>query len=443
MKYLIFPTQDFSGRTDKKTLTFNDLPDFVKLYIKKYNKDVFTVLDESSYIKTNMAVQDHKKSQRTQRIKMLSSHTKERLGMTGTFMSKSPVNAFDQVEFLNPGYFGEMFSFAETYTITINLRIGRGRRITIPKKDYMEIRRKLSKAFYIGGHMLFSTARVSIMKFYGLSIPEIDHIVANKAYLPFMNMKQLDKSISGFTYKLKRSDVFDIENDYYIYNPIRKPVKLGAKAKKIANELIKVGFTDNLVLGKAAALELLVRLQDICNGFEPIKNVDTGLVSYEPLKENPKMDQLMELLDEIDVTNNQVIIWSTRVNAFEEIKQQLEKRDISTVVYYGKASADEKQDAQKQIIDRSAQVFLANPHSAAFGLNALRDIGYVIWYCMDSSVEKRYQATHRVLRGESTTPKFSYEIYVEKSVEERIYESLRVGKDLLDGDVSESTFWFK
>ena len=50
-----------------------------------------------------------------------------------------------------------------------------------------------------------------------------------------------------------------------------RPVQLSREAKTIANNLIEFGFTDKLILGKAAALELMLRLQDICNGFEPVE----------------------------------------------------------------------------------------------------------------------------------------------------------------------------
>lgn len=453
-KYLIINTEAFSGKLNSKIATLEDLPLFVKMFIARYKGEITTILDESSFIKTNFAVKETDKSQRTRRIKLLANCTRHRLALTGTFMSKSPVNAYDQVHFLYPDFFnkifGSMFGFENVFCITVALKNARGRSVIIPKKTYFEIRNQLSRAYKRGGAQLLSMARISISKFHGITIDDIDYIIQNKQYKPFRDVTKLRKLIEPFTFTLKRKDVFDIDKDYYIYNPIKKPVTLSDKAKKIGNELIKVGFTDNLVLGKAAAMELLIRMQDICNGFEPIKNAyineDGGEeyeISYKPFPENPKLDMLIALLNDIDIANNQCIIWCTRVNAFNSIEEALTKEDISFVSYYGKSSDKEKIDAQEKMLNNDARVFIANPHSASFGLNALRNVPYTIWYCMDSSTEKRYQAMMRVLRGESSHPKFAYEIFVEGSVEERIYEKLSIGMDLLDGDITEDMLNFR
>jgi hypothetical protein len=61
-------------------------------------------------------------------------------------MSKSPVNAYDQMNFLKDGFFKEgMYGFAEHYVIRRQLPSVRGARITITQKDYEAIYKRLAR----------------------------------------------------------------------------------------------------------------------------------------------------------------------------------------------------------------------------------------------------------------------------------------------------------
>jgi SNF2 family DNA or RNA helicase len=235
-----------------------------------------------------------------------------------------------------------------------------------------------------------------------------------------------------------------------------RPVKLSQEAKRIANELIELGFTDRLVLGKAPALELMTRLQDICNGFEPIcVNPDVGEldvfdestrpkreIAYRPFAENPKLDELIALMEEIDVTTNQIVVWASRRNMLDLCAERFEKEGYAFVRYDGSASDSEKESAEQAFITREAAIFLANQASGAFGLNCLSQCSYAVYICVDGSVEKYHQSQHRILRGQLTAPKFSFAVYAEGTVEERQWTALKVGQELIEADNSKEKFIF-
>jgi hypothetical protein len=62
--------------------------------------------------------------------------------------------------------------------------------------------------------------------------------------------------------------------------------------------------------------------------------------------------------------------------------------------------------------------------------------------CVDGSVERLHQSQSRLLRGQLFAPKFAYVIFVEGSVEERQWNSLRVGKELIEADNRKEKFIF-
>jgi SNF2 family DNA or RNA helicase len=244
---------------------------------------------------------------------------------------------------------------------------------------------------------------------------------------------------------VRRGDVFDIKFDKFVKEPIMRPVTLPERAKDLANELVDLGFSENLTLGKAPALELMLRLQDICNGFEPIEhremkivkgvNKEVRVIEYKPLPENPKLDMLVELLEEIDVEKNQVVVWCSRKALLRGCADRLAAEGFSFVQYDGDSSDNEKANAERVFQSREAQVFIANQASGAYGLNCLAQCSYAVYICIDGSVEKYHQSQHRILRGELHAPKFAYHIYAEGTIEERQQQALRVGQELI-GDTN-------
>jgi SNF2 family DNA or RNA helicase len=303
------------------------------------------------------------------------------------------------------------------------------------------IRTRLKNAFIRGGEMQLEAAKESIFKQFAIDYAKQEHIIRHRKYTPFINEKELLRRIAPDTLFVRREDVFDIRFEKFVKEPIMRPVKLSQDAKRIANELIELGFTDRLVLGKAPALELMTRLQDICNGFEPVKD-DDGNVSYHPLSENPKLDELITLMEEIDVNNNQIVVWASRRNLLDLCAARFEKEGYTFVRYDGSASEGEKEKAEQDIVRKEAAVFLANQASGAFGLNCLSQCSYTVYMCVDGSVERYHQSQQRILRGQLTAPKFSYAIYAEGTVEERQWTALKVGKELIEADNRKEKFIF-
>jgi hypothetical protein len=458
MKWLILNTEAFSpsGLKQKKSLSSNDLPWVVQKFFSAY-RGVFTILDESSKIKTNTPMKEGDKSIRTRLIKLVGKCAAHKCAMTGTLMSKSPLNVVDQYNFLKEDYFPEsMWALAEKYCVMITIRVGRGRRVLINQKDYTTIRARLKNAFIRGGEVQLQAAKESIFKQYSLDYAKQEHIIRHRKYTPFLNEKELLRRIAPDTMFVRRKDVFDIQFDKFVKEPIMRPVQLSQEAKRIANEFVERGFTDRLVLGKAPALELVIRLQDICNGFEPV-NTDPlydekdwfdpdhkpkNEIVYHPFSENPKLDELIGLLEEIDVNNNQVVVWASRKNMLSACAARFEKEDILFVRYDGDASDSQKDAAEKKFLRREVSIFLANQASGAYGLNCLAQCSYAVYMCIDGSVEKYHQSLHRILRGQLDAPKFSFAIYATGTVEERQWTALKVGQELIEADNRKEKFIF-
>ena len=167
------------------------IPEEVRQYILSQSQQPFIVLDESSKIKTNNPCKESKKSKRTQAIMRLN-RVGERCILTGTFMSKSPVNAYDQMNFLCPDFFPEsIWSFAEHYEIRRSLKSVRGARVLLSQKDYEAIYKRLNKARTDPLNYSLRGLMDGVMAFYGISEEACKWIYEHPEYSPFKNVDEL------------------------------------------------------------------------------------------------------------------------------------------------------------------------------------------------------------------------------------------------------------
>lgn len=451
MKVLIVPTQNFSlGVKGHKKITSSLLPAVVQLFLGMFGRNVFCALDESSFIKINTP-QKKQESARAKMIKYLGAMVDDKVIATGTLMSKTPLNLYNQFQFLDPGYWGMTEQeFAEKYVIMKTYQFGAKRvRKVISKDDvgygankqygYTTIH-KFAKAAIErlnGDKGAIDSYFTSSAHLYGVSVEDMHRIASREDYFPFRNIDALMEYIEPDTVTVKRSDVFDIKNDKFVYEPIVREVVLSTTQQRLYDKLVKDGFTENFYLGKAAALDLLIRLQDVCNGAEPHKADGDDVTTLVPLKENPKLEELLELIDEI---GEQVVVWTSRTFAVHSIAAALDDAGISYCTYTGEQSKAEKAEAERRFSTGEAQVFIGNIASAGFGLNSLKDCNYMVWYCCDSSVEKYHQAQHRILRKESQNPKFAYYLVCKGTVEDRVRKALIVGEELIQTKATRKIF---
>lgn len=436
-RYLIVPTQNFSlSVKGHKVKDASLLPFVVRIMLGLYKKDLYAVLDESSWIKAN-SPNRKQLSARNRMIVLLGSLVGNRAAGSGTVITKTPMNIYHQYEFLKPGFWGESENeFFERYTITKKYYYNKKTPVTaISKEDYFEIQNYLRNpqwglSMYTGKDRDRDEAKITKMSIkHKISMNDVMLITKSDRYWPYRNLDELMERVACYTVRVRREDVFDIKHDKFIYDPIVRSVPLTTEQRKLYDKLVEDGFSESFYLGKAQALELGIRLQDICIGYEPLKD-KKGAVSYKKFKENPKLEELLELLDEIDEAE-QVIIWCSRRAAVESVAEALEAEDISFVIYTGDQNEKEKTEAEEIFASKKARVFVGNIAAGSFGLNSLADCNYMIWYCIDDSPERYHQAQHRPLRKESKNPKFAYVLLCEGTMEERQFANIKNGEEFI------------
>ena len=324
-------------------------------------KVTMMVIDESTTIKSPVAL-------RTKAICKLSTMVQYRRILTGSPVTKSPLDLYTQCAFLSKALLGfeSYYTFRARYAVMQQVELG-GRQILMPKY--------------------------------------------------YTNLDELEMKLKTFSFRVTKEDCLDLPPKIYMF----RDVHLSLEQKNIYETLRKKAralIADDTVSFANKLVEIL-RLHQICNGF---LKTDTGQLHI--FKNNPKLKELIRILEEVD---GKCIIWATYVHNIESIKQTL--GDLygkdSVVSIYGKDSVEDRKlaVANFQRNDR-CRFLVGNPSTGGYGLT-LTAARNVIYFSNSYNLEVRKQSEDRAHRiGQKN--KVSYiDLIVPNSIEMMIISALK------------------
>jgi len=178
-----------------------------------------------------------------------------------------------------------------------------------------------------------------------------------------------------------------------------------------------------------------VRMCQIATGFYVETDEESGVREEIDFDENPKMDALSALVDEIPA-DSKVVIFHWFIRSGNRIAGMLDEKGIKYRRLY--SGTDDAAAAYNDFRnDPDVRVFVVNPKSGGYGLN-LQVANYAVFYESPVSPIEREQAVDRVYRTGQSKPVFVYDIVAKRTVEEHILRLVREGKNALTAVLSGS-----
>jgi SNF2 family DNA or RNA helicase len=110
-------------------------------------------------------------------------------------------------------------------------------------------------------------------------------------------------------------------------------------------------------------------------------------------------------------------------------------------IYDGKVGSAQREQDYEDFYNKRIQILFLNQASGGYGLDKLRNANYGIYLCNDASVEKRQQREDREARGMYTENKFITDVSMEGTVEQRVTDSLKLGVELIDSGITDSSLF--
>ena len=317
-------------------------------------------IDESTTIKNSSA-------KRTKNILELSNMAKYRRIMTGSPVTKNPLDLYSQCEFLSPW----LLNFQSFYAF---------------RNRYAEMKTIHAR---------------------GRSIQVVNH---------FKNIGELSDKLKNFSYRVLKEDCLDLPDKIYI----KRYVSLTPDQVRLYNQMktAALAILNGKQVTSVTVLTLLMRLHQItCGHF----TADDG--STQSVDSN-RLNELMSVLDE---TEGKAIIWANYQLSVGEIIQRIIKEhgEDSYVHYYGLTSQEERQDnIRKFQEDPKCRFLIGTPQTGGYGIT-LTQANTVIYYSNGYDLEKRLQSedrAHRIGQKKSVT---YVDLIAEKTVDEKIVKALR------------------
>ena len=323
-------------------------------------------IDESTTIKS-------KNAKRTKSIVKLGKMAKYRRIMTGSPITKSPMDLYTQCEFLNPELLGHKSFYSFQY-------------------EYAIIKRR------------------------NLGSYSFNQIVGYK------NLKELNGLLDNFSYRVRKQDCLDLPDKVYT----KRVVELTPEQARMYSDLKKIalGICEEGTVTPTTILTQLLRLQQVCSGH--VKLDDGAIKTFS----SAKIKELEAVVEEID---GKAIIWANFTHDIESIVELLTKMygEDSVVSYYGATSTDQRDYAMSsfQNPDSLVRFFVGQPRTGGYGLT-LTQASTVIYYSNSYDLEVRLQSEDRAHRIGQVNKVTYIDIIAEKTVDEKVLQALRSKIDI-------------
>ena len=323
-------------------------------------------IDESTTIKNPEA-------KRTKNIVTLGKLATYRRILTGSPVTKSPLDLYKQCEFLED----ELLGFNSYYA--------------------------------------FRT-RYAVMRTANFSGRSVQIVVG------YRNLDELSEKLKAFSYRVLKDECLDLPKKTFM----KREVLLTPEQTKAYLQMQKLAHAqlDGKMMTTATVLTQLMRLQQItCGHF----TADDGTIHEMP---NNRINEMLDLLYEIE---GKVVIWAQFQRDVSNILTALHNEfgEGCYVDYYGLTPQEERQENIKKFQDPDSGVrfFVGTTQTGGYGIT-LTAASTMIYYSNGYDLEKRQQSEARIDRIGQEKPMTYIDIVCENTVDTRIVKALRKKVDI-------------
>jgi SNF2 family DNA or RNA helicase len=318
-------------------------------------------IDESTTIKNPGAI-------RTKNIIDLVKHVSYKRILTGSPVTKSPLDLFMQCLFLDPWLLDQQsyYAFRTRYAICRKINVS-GRSVEI--------------------------------------------------VVGYRNLGELSEKLKPFSYRCLKDDCLDLPSKTYM----KRVITLTPEQKKLYKDMKEkaLAVLNGKMVTSATVITQLMRLHQITCGHFKSDDGDT---------QDVKSNRLAELMNVLEEVEGKAIIWAHYRHDIETIVKEVKKKygEDSILTYYGDTSTEDRQKAIEKIQDISSPVrfLVGTPQTGGYGIT-LTAASTMIYYSNGYDLEKRQQSEARIDRIGQEKPMTYIDIIAEDTIDEKIVKALR------------------
>lgn len=337
----------------------NDRGTSVKQLLIDWKPDL-VIFDESHRIKSPTSKQSKAAFQ-------ISQAAKYRLLLTGTSITKSPLDVFAQFRAMNPDVFGtNWFHFKFEYGIW-------------------------------GGYGRYQL----------------------KGY---HHLKDLITKVRSHSFRIKKEQCLDLPPKVFETVPITLPDRIMALYAKMAKEMIIE--IENTHATAAIVLVKLLRLSQITSGF--VKDIEGNIRDLDSSKLRTCLDLVQDLLEE----DHKVVIFVRFREDIRRLGEQLTKQNIPHAILSGSVPAKQRDSLVERFhSDPDLKVFIAQIQAGSLGID-LTAADSAIFYSLDYNAANYWQAQDRLHRIGQLRKVTYYHLVVPRTIDQVVLTVLKQKGDV-------------
>jgi len=329
--------------------------------INPLNNKLMMIVDESTTIKNRSA-------KRTKNIITLGKKVSYKRILTGSPVTKSPLDLYSQCNFLDIKLLGfdSFYTFRARYAVMKQIEMA-GRSVLLPQY--------------------------------------------------YTNLDELEQKLKTFSYRVRKADCLDLPEKIFQ----RRIIQLYDEQRQVYEKLRRQAFVilSDSQVSFANKLTEILRLHQVCNGFV---GTDDGYINtFE------KCNKLKELINIVEEGEGKFIIWANYVYNIETIIKLLSKTygRESVVSIYGEINTKDREIAVKRFQeDPNCRFFVGNPSTGGYGLT-LTAASYVVYFSNSYNLEVRQQSEDRAHRIGQKKNVVYIDIVAEKTIDDLIISALK------------------
>ena len=318
-------------------------------------------IDESTTIKNH-------KAKRTKALIKIAAGFKYKRIMTGSPITKEPMDIYAQAAFLGPRTLGydSYYAFQARYAVT--------QKRTMGAHSFQQI-------------------------------------------VGYRNLDELTKKIDTFSYRVLKEDCLDLPPKTYT----ARYITLTKEQRQMYDQLRQEGFLmldEGDMVSTPQVITLMLRLQQVMSGH--LMTDDGELMTFP----SGRLDALMEIAAE---TSGKMIIFTRFRHDIQQIEAALTKEygEGAAVTYFGDTSVEARELAVKNFQDPTDKTrFFISNKTGAYGIT-LTEASTVVYYANDFDLESRIQSEDRAHRIGQKNPVTYIDLIAEGTIDEKIVENLR------------------
>lgn len=251
----------------------------------------------------------------------------------------------------------------------------------------------------------------------------------------------LNRMIQHRSIRYRDSECMDLPSQNFI--PVR--VGMGKDALKYMREMMdeiqQKAMAGDEMDDRKNAENVFMKMRTLASGFVRIYELDDDgkkTKHYEDIifKDQPKLDALVDLIGSLP-EGEKIVIFHEFIATGNMVEAALKKAKVKYLALNAQTK-DKKAFLHDFREDSSITAAVVNSKSGSTGLN-LQTANHMAFFESPVSPIERQQAEKRTHRGGQKKPCFYYDLITINSVDERIQEFIKEGKDLMTAIVEQKS----